>query len=217
MRGKLVGEPADLAATHRIGLAGQRERPHAGTADASGQQMAIDDGVDLVDAARRLVDALRIQRDDTLGAGEPVEEQTDSPLGQAAGRSRLRHGLTGHLFEGVDDAGRTIADKTAIDRIASGKEREQPVEQHAVAAGAQRQMQIGALAGRGAARIDHHDLARRVLLLRRQHALMQDRMAPGGIGADQHQQVRLFEILVAARHGVAAERALVPSHAGGHA
>jgi hypothetical protein len=40
---------------------------------------------------------------------------------------------------------------------------------------------------------------------------------PSGIGADQHQQVRLLEVLVAARHGVAAERALVPGHAGGHA
>ena len=62
MRGELVGEPADLAAAHRVGLAGERERPHAGLADAAGGEMAIDDGVDLVGALRRLVHALRDSR-----------------------------------------------------------------------------------------------------------------------------------------------------------
>ena len=40
VRGKLVGQAADLAAAHRVGLAGQRERPHAGTADPAGGEMA---------------------------------------------------------------------------------------------------------------------------------------------------------------------------------
>ena len=60
MGGELVGEPADLAAAHRIGLAGQRERRRARLADPARREMAIDDGVDLVGALRRLVDALRI-------------------------------------------------------------------------------------------------------------------------------------------------------------
>ena len=59
VRGKLVGEAADLAPAHRVRLAGQRERPHAGPADAAGGEMAVDDGVDLVGALRRLVHALR--------------------------------------------------------------------------------------------------------------------------------------------------------------
>ena len=42
-------------------------------------------------------------------------------------------------------------------------------------------------------------------------------MAPGRVGADEDQQVRLVQVLVAARHGVAAEGALVAGHAGGHA
>ena len=53
MRGELIGEAADLAPAHRIGLAGQRERSHAGPADAAGRQMAIDDRIDLVGAGRR--------------------------------------------------------------------------------------------------------------------------------------------------------------------
>ena len=53
MGGKHVGEAADLAPAHGVGLAGYRERPRAGLADAAGRQMAVDDGVDLVGARGR--------------------------------------------------------------------------------------------------------------------------------------------------------------------
>ena len=43
----------------------------------------------------------------------------------------------------------------------------------------------------------------------RDHALEQHRMAPGGVRADQHEQVGLVEVLVAARHHVRAEGAAV--------
>ena len=88
MRGKLVGEPADLAAAHRIGLAGQRERPHARLADAAGGEMAIDDGVDLVGALRRLVHALRVAGDDLLGRREQREEARDVGRREAGRRGR---------------------------------------------------------------------------------------------------------------------------------
>ena len=52
MGGEHVGEAADLAAAHGVGLAGHRERPHAGLADAAGREVAVDDGVDLVGARR---------------------------------------------------------------------------------------------------------------------------------------------------------------------
>ena len=74
VRGELIGEPADLAPAHRVRLAGQRERPHAGLADAARREMAIDDRVDLVGALRRLVHALRIAGDGALGRGEQVVE-----------------------------------------------------------------------------------------------------------------------------------------------
>ncbi len=46
----------------------------------------------------------------------------------------------------------------------------------------------------------------------------QHRMAPGRIGADQHQQIGFVEILIAAGHGVGAEgAALVAGDRGGHA
>jgi hypothetical protein len=61
VRGEHVGEAADLAPAHGVRLAGDRERPHAGLADAAGGQVAVDDRVDLVGARGRLVDALRIE------------------------------------------------------------------------------------------------------------------------------------------------------------
>ena len=58
VRGQLIRQPAHLAPAHGVGLPGEGKRSHAGTADAPGQQMAIDDGVDLVGATAGLIDAL---------------------------------------------------------------------------------------------------------------------------------------------------------------
>ena len=217
MGGELIGEAADFAAAHRIGLAGERERPHAGSSDPPGEQMAVDDRIDLVDAAGRLVDALRIQRDDALGLGEPVEEAFDRTTGQPADGCGVRDGLAGDLCKGRLRAGGEFADEGAVDRVGFRQMRQQSVEQHRIAAGAQRQMQIRALAGRGPARVDDDDAAIGILRFCRQHARMQDRMAPGGVGADQHQQIGLFQIFIATGNRVAAEGALVADHAGGHA
>ena len=49
------------------------------------------------------------------------------------------------------------------------------------------------------------------------HALVQHRMAPRRVGADQHQEVGLVEIVIAARHGVGAEGAAVAGDRGSHA
>ena len=114
VRGERVGQRADLAAAHRVGLAGDRERAHARPADAAGQQMAVDQRVDLVDAGARLVDALRIERDRLLGAREPVEEGRDVDGRQVAvgGVARLRGGQRGL------QAGRVPLDEVARDRAA---------------------------------------------------------------------------------------------------
>jgi hypothetical protein len=74
MRGEQVRHAADFAPAHRVRLAGQRERSHAGLADAARGEMAVDDRVDLVGALRRLVHALRIAGDDAAGRGEKFVE-----------------------------------------------------------------------------------------------------------------------------------------------
>ena len=154
VRGQRVGKRADLAAAHGVGLAGDRERPHARPADAAGQQMAIDDGVDLVDAGARLVDALRIERDGLLGLGEPVEE------GREVGRRQVAVGeIAGaRRDQRVVEAARVALDEALVPGAAPVELGQQAVEQGDVAAGPQRQVQIGDVAGLGAARIDHDDL-----------------------------------------------------------
>ena len=77
-------------------------------------------------------------------------------------------------------------------------------------------MKIGALGGRRAAGIDGDD-ARAALLARLHHALKQHRMAPGGIRSDEHDQVGLVEVFVAAWHRIGAEGPPVPGDRGGHA
>ena len=85
-----------------------------------------------------------------------------------------------------------------------------------VAAGADGEVEIGLAAGLGAARIDHHQpgAARSA---RRHDALIDDRMAPGGVRADQDEKVGVIEILVAAGHHVLAEGAAVTGDGRGHA
>ena len=78
-------------------------------------------------------------------------------------------------------------------------------------------MQVGAVASVGAAGIDDDDAKDRVLRLRRDHALIQHRVTPCGIGADEDEQVCGLEVFVIARHRIAAERALVPGDARRHA
>ena len=77
MRGKLVGKTAHFATTHRIRLAGKGERPHPRVTDPAGQEMAVDNGIDLVDTAGRLVDALGVNRNNVLGFGKEGVEGTD--------------------------------------------------------------------------------------------------------------------------------------------
>ncbi len=109
-----------------------------------------------------------------------------------------------------------MLDIVPVERAIVGKMRQQACEQRGVGAGLQTQKQIGIPGGIGAARIDR-DNARATLLLVGEHALEQDRMAPRRIGADQHQQIGLVEILIAAGHGVGAECAAMARDRGGHA
>ena len=76
--------------------------------------------------------------------------------------------------------------------------------------------ELGVFGGIGATRIDH-DHPRAALLLARQHPLEGDGMAPGGVGADEHHEIRLVDILVAAGYGVGAEGAAMAGDGRCHA
>ena len=108
-------------------------------------------------------------------------------------------------------------DIASVERAAAPRCREQAVEQSDVAVGRDRQMQVGDVRRHGAARIDQHDLHLRPRLPGRREALVEHRMAPGEVGADQHDEIGELEILVAARHRVGAEGAPVAGDRRGHA
>ena len=161
--------------------------------------------------------ALRIERDGLFGAREPIKEQRDgarrqaADLGDAFSRKVARGSERRLRVAGV------LRDEGFVRCACAFKMRQQAVEQHGVAAGAQGQMQIGEGADFGAAGVDHDHAHRRVARLRRRDALIEHGMAPGGVGADEDDQLRLLQILVVSRHDVGAEGALVASDGGGHA
>ena len=94
--------------------------------------------------------------------------------------------------------------------------REQAVHQHDVRSGPKRQVKIGLLRGFRPPRIDH-DQPRPAGCARRHDALIDDRMAPGGVRTDEQDQIGLVQIVVAGGHHVLAERALVGGHGARHA
>ncbi len=180
--------------------------------------MTVEDRIDLVGALRRLVDALRIQRDHPRRRLEHLEEGRDIDL--------VKPGCPGCRNHAAGDgpsprqrlvkARGVFGDVGLIQRAVVGEIDEQPAEQRGIGAGLQTKKQIVIADRIGAARIDHDDACAPCLLVG-QHALIQHRVAPGGIGADQHQQIRLIEILVAPRHRIGAKRTLVAGHGRGHA
>jgi hypothetical protein len=206
MGGEHVGEAADLAAAHGVGLAGHRKRSHARPADAAGGEVAVDDGVDLVGARRRLVDALAVDGDDLFGRGEqPVEGEAAWPLRPVSRRTSGRAPTPWQRLRRNRWYGRRHRLVEALARQVG----EQAVEQ-----GPRRYPAGSPDAGRrcrrrhGAARVDDHDLHRRTGSLGGgQQALVDDRVAPGEVGADQHDQIGQLDVLVTARHRVGAKGA----------
>lgn len=114
---ELIGKTADLTAAHGVRLAGQRERPHARLADAAGRKVAVDDGVDLVGALRRLVDALRVAGDDLGGPAEQVAEAREVFGDDAAclgGGDDVRRDLS-RARQRVLEPGRVAVDISEVD------------------------------------------------------------------------------------------------------
>ena len=220
MRGELVGEAADFAPAHRIGLAGERERSHAGAPDAAGREMAVEDGVDLVGAADGLVDALGIERHHPLGARrrDRRSARTSSGARSVAAATNLerrapnaapRRAPPRSPRHGASIQSRSSAPASA--RCAS-----RPPNSSTSAPGASGRCRSAVSARRGAARIDGDDLGA-ALLARRHQALIEDRMAPGHVAADQDDQIGFLQILVAARHHIFAEGAHMAGDRGRHA
>ena len=91
MAGEHIGQAANLAPAHRIRLACDRKRPHAGAPDAARGKVAVDDRIDLIAAGGGLVDALAIDRHHLFGAAPQIDKlQPDRLLKARFRRDRWR-------------------------------------------------------------------------------------------------------------------------------
>ena len=77
-------------------------------------------------------------------------------------------------------------------------------------------MNVGDIAGRRMPRIDHHDLGA-AFLPRGDEALIEHRMTPRRVAADQNDEIGCFDIVVAAGHDILAEGANMTGDRRGHA
>ena len=93
---------------------------------------------------------------------------------------------------------------------------QQPRKQRDIRTGPQRQVQVSDFAGRRAARIDDDDFGP-VRLLGCNKSLIQHRVAPGHVAADEDDKIGRLDIVVAAGDDILAEGADMPGYARGHA
>ena len=216
---QLIGQATHFAPPHGVGLPGNRKGAGAGSTDAAGSQVAVENRAALVDASRRLVDALGEQRDRARCLRKPAVESLQLFRWQATGssaRSEIRVARKTRRCLRLEALG-VPPDKVAVDRLLPHQPGQQTVEEVTVAARRQRQVQVRQLAGGCLPRVDYHHPQPRPQRLFGGDTLVQDRVGPGQIGAGDHQQIRQFQIAIIAGHRVAAEYPLVGGNRRRHA
>jgi hypothetical protein len=199
MAGEQVGHAADLAPAHGIGLAGERERAAARLADLAGGEMQVDQRGIVVRAVARLVEALAPERQRALRLAEPARGGDDV--------FRLDTADVGAAWPACSRArwSRRASKPSVWARMKSLSTRSFP-QQHVqhrvverdVAAGLDRQVQVGGFRRVGAARIDDDQLQRgwRAGVL---DAAEQHRVGEGRVGAGDQQAVGVVDVLVGCR------------------
>jgi hypothetical protein len=180
--------------------------------------MAIKDGVDLVGALPGLVDPLTIKSHDALCHRKELEKSRDV---RARGAAFLGEGGdvrrdSARLGKRRVKAFGVRSDKGAVDKTTIGQVNQKATEQHRVHARRNCQREIGTLGRRRATDIDGDD-ARGTLLPRLHHPPIEHRVAPSGVRPHKHQEVRLVEILITARHRIRPEGPAVAGDGRRHA
>ncbi len=218
---ELVGETANLAAAHRVWLPGQRQRPWcSGSADPAGREMAVDDRVDLIGAGGRLVHALRKKRDGPVSRGEPIIKSAKIGRGQIGdGRDRVERG--GHLSGSVDRSGKAGGEAARSTRYSPRT----PLSARCTSSPANSATSVPGRSAKCKSAISHVAVRRgsitTTLVPRASRAaaraLIQHRMAPGHVAADEHDEIGGLDVIVAARDDVLAKGADMTGDRRGHA
>jgi hypothetical protein len=217
VRRQQVGQAADLAPAHGVGLAGQREGAGARPADLPGRQVQVDDPGVVVGAVRRLVQSLAVQRERSGAAGEPARR-----LQQAGGRNAADLGgdrrriVPDHPGQRLE-AGGVRGDVAGIDQAFVDHDVEHAVEQGDVAARLDRQVEVGDLGAFRTAGIGDDDLQFRIGRPRILDAAEEDRVRHRRVGAGDEDEPGLPDVRVAARRRIGAEGLLVAGDRRRHA
>ena len=111
---ELVALLAVLAAALAVALAGDHHAARALAADVAGGERQVDDGEDVLDALRLVLDAARVQRHRAVRLAEPARGLLDR-LGRHAGHLRRPPRIVGldRRGDGVE-AGRVRVDERAV-------------------------------------------------------------------------------------------------------
>ena len=125
---------------------------------------------------------------------------------------RRRPSLDRNFQQRIPDLGKArdvLFEKGVVHGIAAHQPRQDRSQQERVGAGPHRQMQVGALRGLGAARIDHDHLPVRILAdIVEMIARIGKAVGDPGIGADHEQQVAMMHVFGGVA-GLAAEHVAV--------
>ena len=152
MRGQQVREAADLAPAHRVGLAGERERPGARAADLAGGQVQVDQRRVVGRALRALVQALAVQRQHRRRRRPTsAPRSTMSSSRRPRQRARSRAACTrarGRATPRSRSCARAM--KRVVGQALPQHQVQQAVEQRDVGAGQDLQVQVGHRGGLGA-------------------------------------------------------------------
>lgn len=216
MCGQLRGHPANLAAAHRVGLTGERERTGARAPDLAGQKVEVDQGAHLVGAGARLVQPLaphrkRGRRGGQLACSSPDLSGIDSTERRRLLRRHRQSGASNLVQAGAGGPGPCLVDQAFLEeRRCHGQ------GQRHVRAGADGEMHVGSLRGWSPPRIDHGPRSP-PLPARDLQAAEQDRVGVRRVAAPEENVAGLFQVVVAAGRSVSAEGALVGGDGRGHA
>ena len=199
------GQPADLAATHRVGLPGQRERTGAGLADLPTGQMQVDQRRVLRGAAAALIQTLAVQRQrgaalrgvGAVQSGKPAGGLHQVGFGDAAEwRHCLRCAVAHPVAQGLEAVG-VCGDVGRVGQAFPQHQVQHAVEQRHVGAWQDLQEQIGRVGGFGAARVDDDQAQPGACPLGVLDAAEQDRVRERGIRAGDEQRVGVVQVVVA--------------------
>ncbi len=205
-------EPRVGGALHVV-LAAQRMQPRSGLADLAGHQGERDEAARVVGAVHVLRDAHAPQDHRTFRRGIGTRHLADRFRRDAAvGRHRLRAEALRVLLEGFESGG-ALADELRVHEVLLEDRVDHRVEERHVHVRRELQHAPGVPGDVGAPRVGDHQLRaalHRVLDPGRRH-----RVIRGGIGADEEDELRPFNIPHRVRYRAGADALQQRRHRGG--